>query len=48
MLFDEIPSNEKTFWSYPESAHIAYAYVKKGANKLKLLNFILDHAKQNS
>lgn len=40
MLYDEIPSKDKTFWSYPESAHIAYAYVNKGANKIKLLDYI--------
>ncbi len=45
LLFAEIPSKDKTFWSYPESAHIAYAYVNKGANKIKLLDFILSYSK---
>ncbi len=43
LLFDEIPSKDKTFWSYPDSAHIAYANVNKGANKIKLLDHILAH-----
>ncbi len=45
LLFEEIPSKDKTFWGYPESAHIAYAYVNKGANKIKLLDYILNHSK---
>jgi uncharacterized protein len=43
LLFADLTSKDKEFWNYPESAHVAYAYVNKGANKEKLLNHILKH-----